>query len=45
MRKITSGNPWIIKALEEVCRELGIETELGKTEVLEELMKKIGNRM
>ena len=21
MRKITSGNPWIIKALEEVCRE------------------------
>lgn len=45
MKKITSGNPWIIKALEEVCRELGIETELGKTEVLEDLMKKIDNRM
>lgn len=45
MRKITSGNPWIIKALEQICQELGIETELGRTEVLEELMKKIENRM
>ena len=45
MRKITSGNPWIIKALEQICQELGIETELGRTEVLEERMKKIENRM
>ena len=32
-------------ALTRICQELGIETELGRTEVLEELMKKIENRM
>ena len=45
MKKIVSGNPWIIKALEQTCRELGIPTETGPTEAIENFMKNIGNRM
>lgn len=45
MKKIVTGNPWVQKALEEVCRELEIETESGRTVKIEELMKNVRNRM
>lgn len=45
MRKIVSGNPWIIKALEGMCEEFGIQTELRRTGEIEAFMRKVENRM